>query len=61
MIARSTAEGLKLRADIKTANGAGSGYLDATADPYGANKPINGSILFQDVNLSVLKPFFLGV
>jgi autotransporter translocation and assembly factor TamB len=60
VIARSTAEGLKLRADIKTANGAGSGYLDATVDPYGANKPINGSILFQDVNLSVLKPFFPG-
>lgn len=60
VIARSTAAGLKLRADVKTANGAGSGYLDADIDPYGANKPISGSVLFQDVNLSVLKPFFPG-
>lgn len=58
LIARSTNEGLKLRADLKTANNAGNGYLDATIDPYKANKPIAGSVVLQDVNLAVLKPFF---
>ncbi|TGP47176.1 DUF490 domain-containing protein [bacterium M00.F.Ca.ET.230.01.1.1] len=58
VIARSTAEGLKLRADIKTANGAGNGYLDATVNPYIQSKPISGTIVFQDIDLAVFKPFF---
>lgn len=57
VIARSTNEGLKLRADIKTSNGTGSGYVDAVIDPYGVNKPINGTVVLQDINLSILKPF----
>ncbi|MFW2178103.1 MULTISPECIES: translocation/assembly module TamB domain-containing protein [unclassified Moraxella] len=58
IIARSMPDGLKLRADVKTPNGAGNGYLDATINPYGQNKPIGGTVVFQDINLAVLKPFF---
>ncbi len=58
VIARSTNVGLKLRADIKTANNAGDGYLDAMVDPYRTGKPIDGTVVFQDINLAVLKPFF---
>lgn len=57
MIARSTSEGLKLRTDIKTSNGTGSGYVDAVINPYAENKPINGTVVLQDINLSILKPF----
>lgn len=58
VIARSTNEGLKLRADLKTANNAGNGYVDATINPYQAGKPITGSVVLQDINLAVFKPFF---
>ncbi|WP_019518965.1 translocation/assembly module TamB domain-containing protein [Faucicola boevrei] len=58
VIARSTADGLKLRADLKTANNAGDGYFDAVINPYQAQKPIDGTLVFQQVNLAVLKPFF---
>ena len=58
VIARSTAQGLKLRADIKTANGAGSGYIDATVNPYVQSKPIAGTVVLQDIDLAVFKPFF---
>ncbi len=57
IITRSTNDGLKLRADVKTAKGTGNGYLDATINPYKQDKPIQGTVVFQDVNLSVLKPF----
>lgn len=58
VIARSTNEGLKLRADVKTANGAGNGYLDAIINPYREPKPISGTLVFQDVDLGVFRPFF---
>ncbi|MGL5251683.1 MAG: translocation/assembly module TamB domain-containing protein [Moraxella sp.] len=58
VIARSTPEGLKLRADLKTADNAGSGYVDATINPYAETKPISGSVVLQDINLAVFKPFF---
>lgn len=58
VIARSSAEGLKLRADLKTANNAGNGYIDATIDAYKPAKPMNGTLVLQDINLAVLKPFF---
>lgn len=58
VIARSTAEGLKLRGDLKTSGSGGVGYLDATINPYQANKPIAGTLVFQDVNLAIFKPFF---
>lgn len=58
VIARSTTEGLKLRADLKTANNAGNGYIDATVNPYKNGKPIAGSVVMQDINLAVLRPFF---
>lgn len=57
LIARSSSEGLKLRADIKTSNGTGTGYIDAVIDPYRDNKPIDGTVVLQDINLSILKPF----
>lgn len=57
LIARSTNDGLKLRADIKTSNGTGSGYVDALIDPYGDNKPISGSVVLQDMQLGILRPF----
>lgn len=57
IITRSTKKGLKLRADVKTAKGTGNGYFDAVIDPFKAEKPINGTIVFQDINLSILKPF----
>lgn len=58
VIARTVQEGLKLRADVKTSQGSGNGYLDATINPYQSNKPINGTLVFEDINLAVLKPFF---
>lgn len=58
VIARTVQDGLKLRADVKTSQGSGNGYLDATINPYQSNKPINGTLVFEDINLAVLKPFF---
>lgn len=58
LIARSTNDGLKLRADLKTANDAGDGYLDAVINPYKENKPIDGTVVFDQIQLAILKPFF---
>lgn len=58
LIARSTGDSLKLRADVKTANDAGNGYFDATINPYKAQKPIDGVLVFDQINLAILKPFF---
>lgn len=58
VIARSTVDGLKLRADVKTANNAGNGYLDAVINPYREPKPITGTLVFQDIDLGVFRPFF---
>lgn len=57
LIARSTNEGLKLRSDIKTSNGTGSGYIDALIDPYGKDKPMSGTVVLQDIQLGILRPF----
>lgn len=57
VIARSTNDGLKLRSDIKTSNGTGNGYIDALIDPYGKDKPISGSVVLQDIQLGILRPF----
>lgn len=58
LIARSSHDGLKLRADVKTANHAGNGYFDAVINPYQAQKPINGTLVFDQIQLAILKPFF---
>lgn len=57
VIARSTNDGLKLRSDIKTSNGTGSGYIDALIDPYGKDKPLSGTVVLQDIQLGILRPF----
>lgn len=58
LIARSSSEGLKLRADVKTANKSGNGYFDAVINPYHEQKPINGTLVFDQIHLAILKPFF---
>lgn len=58
LIAKTVNDGLKLRADVKTSQGSGSGYLDATINPYKQDKPISGTLVFDEINLAVFKPFF---
>ena len=60
LIALSVPEGLKLRADINTGNGA-RGYAEVIVDPYKTPKPISGALVLNELNLAVLKPFFPGM
>ncbi|MGM8888149.1 translocation/assembly module TamB domain-containing protein, partial [Psychrobacter sp. 1U2] len=60
LIALSVPEGLKLRADVNTGNGA-RGYSEAIVDPYKAPKPISGALVLNEFNLAILKPFFPGM
>lgn len=56
LLAQSLPSGLKVRADV--AGSAGQGYADVVIDPYRANKPLKGALVFHDMNLAVVRPFF---
>lgn len=60
LIAVSVPEGLKLRSDINTGQGA-RGYAEVVVDPYKPEKPISGALVLNELNLAVFKPFFPGM
>lgn len=60
LIALSVPEGLKLRTDINTGRGA-KGYTEVVIDPYTTPKPISGTLVLNELNLAVFKPFFPGM
>lgn len=60
VIALSVPEGIKLRTDIDTGQGA-SGYAEAVVDPYSDPKPISGALVLDELDLAVFKPFFPGM
>ncbi|MBF7687110.1 translocation/assembly module TamB domain-containing protein [Acinetobacter rathckeae] len=56
VFARSVAEGLQVRFDVKTQN-IGNGYASVTIDPYKDQLPMQGEAAFSQVDLQFLKPF----
>uniref|UniRef100_A5WFV6 Translocation and assembly module TamB C-terminal domain-containing protein n=1 Tax=Psychrobacter sp. (strain PRwf-1) TaxID=349106 RepID=A5WFV6_PSYWF len=60
LIVRSFEEGLKVRTDIDSGNGA-KGYADVVVDPYKEGKPLSGALVLNEFNLAILKPFFPGM
>src|SRR5574344_1175318 len=60
VVAKSIAEGLKLRIDVKTPE-IGTGYANVLIDPYTKNMPMRGAIAFDQVQLKVFKPFIADV
>ncbi|MBF7685197.1 translocation/assembly module TamB domain-containing protein [Acinetobacter sp. B10A] len=56
LLARSVAEGLQLRFDVKTQN-IGNGYASVIIDPYKDQLPMQGEAAFSQVDLQFLKPF----
>ena len=60
LIAKSVAEGLQVRLDVKTPE-IGTGYANVIIDPYKANKPMRGEVAFDQVQLKVFKPFIQDV
>jgi translocation and assembly module TamB len=60
LIAKSVAEGLQIRLDVKTP-AIGTGYANVVIDPYSDNKKMQGEVAFDDVDLKVFKPFIPDV
>lgn len=60
LIAKSVAEGLQVRLDVKTPE-IGAGYANVIIDPYKDTKPMRGEIAFDQVQLKVFKPFIQDV
>lgn len=58
--AKSVAQGLQLRLDVKAPE-IGTGYTNVIIDPFKANKPIQGEIAFNEVQLKVFKPFIKDI
>ncbi|MGE4315661.1 translocation/assembly module TamB domain-containing protein [Acinetobacter sp.] len=60
VVAKSVAEGLQLRLDVKTPE-IGTGYANVIIDPYTKSMPMRGEIAFDQVQLKVFKPFIQDV
>ncbi len=60
VVAKSVAEGLQLRLDVKTQE-IGTGYANVVIDPYGARKSMRGEVAFDKVDLKIVKPFIQDV
>ncbi|NLN56462.1 MAG: hypothetical protein GX151_00495, partial [Gammaproteobacteria bacterium] len=60
LVAKSIADGLQLRMDVKTPE-IGAGYANVVIDPYSKNMPMRGEIAFDQVQLKVFKPFIADV
>ncbi|OTG71666.1 hypothetical protein B9T23_15390 [Acinetobacter terrae] len=60
LIAKSVAEGLQVRLDVKTPD-IGTGYANVIIDPYKDSKPMRGEVAFDQVQLKVFKPFIQDV
>ena len=58
--AKSVTQGLQLRFDMKTPE-IGTGYANVIIDPFKQNKPIQGEIAFNEVQLKVFKPFIQDI
>jgi translocation and assembly module TamB len=60
LVAKSVADGLQLRLDVKTPD-IGTGYANVIIDPYRDSKPMRGEIAFNQVQLKVFKPFIQDI
>lgn len=60
VVAKSVAEGLQLRLDVKTQD-IGTGYANVVIDPYSARKSMRGEVAFDKVDLKIVKPFIQDV
>ena len=60
LLAKSVAEGLQIRLDVKTP-AIGTGYANVVIDPYSDDKNMKGEIAFNEVDLQVFKPFIPDV
>ena len=60
IIAKSIADGLLLRVDLKAPN-IGTGYASVIVNPYVDSKPMRGEVAFNEVQLQILKPFIADV
>jgi len=60
LIAKSVAEGLQIRLDVKTP-AIGTGYANVIIDPYSDNKNMRGEVAFNEIDLKVFKPFIPDV
>ncbi|WOE42849.1 translocation/assembly module TamB domain-containing protein [Acinetobacter chinensis] len=60
VVAKSVAEGLQMRLDVKTPE-IGAGYANVIIDPYKDSKPMRGEIAFNEIQLKVFKPFIQDV
>ena len=60
IIAKSIAEGLLVRVDLKAPN-IGTGYANMVINPYVDSKPMHGEVAFNEVQLKILKPFIADV
>ena len=60
VIAKSVPQGLQMRFDVKTPE-IGTGYANVIIDPYKPNKPMQGEIAFDEVQLKVFKPFIQDI
>ena len=60
LVAKSIAEGLQIRLDVKTPE-IGVGYANVVIDPYRDNMPMRGEIAFDQIQLKVFKPFIADV
>ena len=60
LVAKSVADGLQLRLDVKTPD-IGTGYANVIIDPYRDSKPMRGEIAFNQVRLKVFKPFIQDI
>ncbi len=60
LLAKTQADGLKVRFDVRTSN-IGTGYVDAVINPNVTPKTINGAVVLDKVQLGVFKPFFPGM
>ncbi len=60
LVAKSVADRLQLRLDVKTPD-IGTGYANVIIDPYRDSKPMRGEIAFNQVQLKVFKPFIQDI
>lgn len=56
----SQANGLKLRADLNNGQ-RGNGYVNVLINPTAQDKPIQGNLVVDKLNLALFKPFFPGM
>lgn len=58
LIAKSEANGLRLKTEVDLGKVSGGGYADVVINPFADNKTIAGALAMDNLNLAVLRPFF---